>query len=215
MSVTADTLDDLLSRGAPPVIAILRGISPEEIVPVGFALVEAGIRMIEVPLNSPEPLESIRRFVAAVGPEVLVGVGTVVETSQVDAATAAGARLIVAPNTDANVIRRSLQHDSVVIPGFMTASEAFAALAAGARHLKLFPASSVGASHLKALLDVLPQGCRVWAVGGTNSNTIAEWRRAGAAGIGVGGSLYRPGDTPDLIGSRAAELIHQWRSGRR
>ena len=211
----ADTLDDLLSRGAPPVIAILRGISPAEIVAVGLALVDAGILTIEVPLNSPEPLASIERLVRAVQPEVLVGAGTVVETSQVDAAAAAGARLIVAPNTDANVIRRSLQQGLAVIPGFMTASEAFAAWASGARHLKLFPASSTGTSHLKALLDVLPRDCRVWAVGGTNSSTLAEWLHAGAVGIGVGGSLYRPGDTAEIVRARAAELVHQWRNSRR
>ena len=211
----ADTLDDLLSRGAPPVIAILRGISPAEVVPVGLALVDAGILTIEVPLNSPEPLASIERLVRAVQPEVLVGVGTVVETSQVDAAAAAGARLIVAPNTDAHVIRRSLQQGLAVIPGFMTASEAFAAWASGARHLKLFPASSTGTSHLKALLDVLPRDCRVWAVGGTNSSTLAEWLYAGAVGIGVGGSLYRPGDTAEVVRARAAELVHQWRNSRR
>jgi 2-dehydro-3-deoxyphosphogalactonate aldolase len=205
------TLDDLLNRAAPPVIAILRGVRPDEVVDIGLALVDAGLAIIEVPLNSPEPLLSVERLSAAVPPEVLVGVGTVLSASAVEAAAAAGARLIVAPNTDAAVIGRSLQLNLDVVPGMMTASEAFVACAAGARHLKLFPASSVGTSHVSALADVLPRDCRVWATGGTNAGNLCEWLRAGAAGIGVGGALFRPGASAQEVGVRAAELVAAWR----
>jgi 2-dehydro-3-deoxyphosphogalactonate aldolase len=209
--VNTATLDELLARAAPPLIAILRGVRPEEVVDIGLALVDAGLAIIEVPLNSPEPLLSVQRLSAAVPSEVLVGVGTVLSASAVDEAAAAGARLIVAPNTDTTVIGRSLQLGLDVVPGMMTASEAFAACAAGARHLKLFPASSVGTSHLKALFDVLPRDCRVWATGGTHAGNLAEWLRAGATGIGVGGALYRPGASALEVGKRAAELVATWR----
>jgi 2-dehydro-3-deoxyphosphogalactonate aldolase len=209
--VNPATLDNLLTRAAPPLIAILRGVRPEEVVDIGLALVDVGLAIIEVPLNSPEPLLSIERLSAAVPPEVLVGAGTVLSASAVDSAAAAGARLIVAPNADTTVICRGLQLGLDVVPGMMTASEALSACAAGARHLKLFPASSVGTSHLKALADVLPRECRVWATGGTHAGNLAEWLRAGAAGIGVGGALYRPGASAREVGERATELVAAWR----
>jgi 2-dehydro-3-deoxyphosphogalactonate aldolase len=210
--VTNTRLEQFLIRGTPPVIAILRGIPPNDVVPVGRALIDAGIRIIEVPLNSPEPLVSIERLRSDAPQDVLVGAGTVLNPSAVHAAATAGARLIVAPNTDAAVIGFSLERGLEVVPGVMTATESFAAYSAGARHLKLFPASSTGTAHLQALLDVLPRECRVWAVGGTNSTNLAAWISAGAVGIGVGSALYRPGFGAQLVRARAAELVEAWRA---
>ena len=210
--MTDTRLEPFLVRGTPPVIAILRGIPPDDVVEIGRALIDAGIRIIEVPLNSPQPLVSIERLSLDAPQGVLVGAGTVLDPSAVRAAATAGARLIVAPNTDAAVIGCSLDHGLEVVPGVMTATEAFAAYAAGARHLKLFPASSAGTAHLQALLDVLPPECRVWAVGGTNSTNVAAWITAGAVGIGVGSALYRPGFSAQLVRARAVELVEAWRA---
>ena len=159
------TIDQLLDEGAPPVIAILRGISPREAVEIGTVLIGAGIRMIEVPLNSPEPFASITALQEAFGDCALVGAGTVLDGSSVDRLAATGADLLVAPNTDAQVVARGIGHGLEVLPGFLTPSEAFAAIEAGARKLKLFPASAVGPAYLSAIREVLPAKVAVWAVG--------------------------------------------------
>jgi 2-dehydro-3-deoxyphosphogalactonate aldolase len=204
-------IDELLQNDAAPIIAILRGIEPDQAVAVGEALVRAGVRCIEVPLNSPQPLESIGRLRAAVDEKVLIGAGTVLTPAEVDAVAAAGARFMVAPNTDAAVIARALERGLDALPGFFTASEGFAAVAAGARHLKLFPAVSAGPKHLAALRDVLPREVRFWAVGGIDDGNLAEWLARGAAGVGVGGSVFRPGMTAQQSGERARELVAVWR----
>jgi len=204
-------IDELLQNDAAPIIAILRGIAPDQAVAVGEALVRAGVRCIEVPLNSPQPLESIGRLRAAVDENVLIGAGTVLTPAEVDAVAAAGARFMVAPNTDAPVIARALERGLDALPGFFTATEAFAAVAAGARHLKLFPAASAGPKHLAALRDVLPREVRFWAVGGIDDGNLAEWLARGAAGVGVGGSVFRPGMTAQQSGERARELVAVWR----
>lgn len=203
-----------LAAGVPGIIAILRGVHPDEVVAVGRVLVDAGIRIIEVPLNSPQPLLSVERLCASVANNVLIGVGTVTDVAAVDMAAAAGARLMVAPNTDAAVIRRSVERHLDIVPGVMTATEAFAAVAAGARHLKLFPASSTGTAHLKALREVLPGDCHVWAVGGTGATNLGEWLAAGAVGIGVGGALYKAGFSLDAVHARAMELVKAWHAER-
>ncbi|WP_419254438.1 2-dehydro-3-deoxy-6-phosphogalactonate aldolase [Caulobacter sp. ErkDOM-YI] len=194
----------------PPIVAILRGVKPDEIVAIAGALVEAGIRAIEVPLNSPDPLESIRRLCQAYGDVALCGAGTVLTPQAVDDVAAVGGKLIVTPNTDPEVIARAVALGLTVMPGFATPSEAFAAVKAGARALKLYPASSFGPSHIKAVKDVLPKDILVYAVGGVGAANLEPWLKAGVAGIGVGGELYRPSDTPEEVGQKAAALIAAW-----
>lgn len=205
------TVDDLLGDGAPPVTAILRGIKPDEALAIAAALVDAGIRIIEVPFNSPDPLVSIAAMQAEFGHRALIGGGTVLTVEAVEALAAAGGRIMVTPNTNPVVITRALGLDLEVMPGFTTPTEAFQALAAGARRLKLFPAGNLGPNYLKAVREILPRETGVWAVGGTNPDTFAEWLNAGAEGIGVGGALFRPGDDPDLVGIRAKALVKVWR----
>ena len=200
----------LMQQGAPPVIAILRGVTPHEAVAVGGALVEAGVRMIEVPLNSPDPLESIARLQDALGSGALIGAGTVLDGPAVEAAHGAGARLIVTPNTNAAVIRRAVELGVDCLPGFFSPSEAFAAVASGATRLKLFPAASSAPGHLRAILEVLPPGIQVWAVGGTHAGNLAHWLDAGATGIGVGSALYRRGDGVPVVAGRARVLMDAW-----
>ena len=190
-----------------PLIAILRGVRPDEVVAIGEALIDAGLRTIEVPLNSPDPLDSIGRLARAFGDRCLIGAGTVLRAEDVDAVKAVGGALIVTPNTDAAVIGRAVALGLQAAPGFATASEAFAAIAAGARALKLFPAATYGPAHLKALKSVLPKEVPVFAVGGVGPQDMAPWIAAGAAGFGIGGELYRPGDAPDVVGRKARALV--------
>ncbi len=197
---------------ALPLIAILRGIAPGEAVDVGQALIDAGITRVEVPLNSPEPLESIGRMAKAFAGRAEIGAGTVLTVDDVDAVHAAGGRFIVSPNTDSAVIRRTRSRDMGSWPGAFTASECFAALAAGATGLKIFPAQALGANGIKALKAVLPQSCPVYAVGGVDAADFAAYRAAGATGFGLGSSLYRPGDTADKVGERARATVSAWRA---
>ena len=199
------TLDDALA--AFPVVAILRGIRPDEVLGHVQAIHDAGIRVVEVPLNSPDPLESIARLVAAFGDRMVVGAGTVLTVAQVDAVHAAGGTLIVSPNVDVAVIGRTVALGLHSAPGFATASEAFNALHAGARHLKLFPATTYGPAHLKQLKAVLPADVVVLAVGGVGAENMAEWRAAGAQAFGIGGELYRPGQGVDETAERARGVV--------
>lgn len=208
-------LQQLLEQGAPPIMAILRGVEPNQVEAIGRALIDSGIRLIEVPLNSPQALQSIEKLRETLSADVLIGAGTVMSVAAVEAVAAAGGQLVVAPNTDTAVIKRSLELGLDVLPGVMTPTEAFAAYAAGARHLKLFPASTSAPPHLKALLEVLPRDSRVWAVGGTGAANFAEWLAAGAFGMGVGGALYRAGDTPTAVTANANALMSAWRTARR
>ena len=178
-----------------PVVAILRGVTPDEVVGIAEALLEAGITVIEVPLNSPQPIESIARLARELGDRVICGAGTVLTVDQVDAVADAGGRIIVSPNTDADVIRRSIDRGLEPMPGFATPSEAFIAYRAGARWLKLFPAATYGSGHLRQLKAVLPKDASVLAVGGVKPETMAEWYAAGVDGFGLGGELYRPGQS--------------------
>ena len=187
--------------------AILRGIRPHEIIDVAAALVERGVHATEVPLNSPEPLDSIQRLAAAFGERCLCGAGTVLQVAQVDQVHAAGGRLLVAPNTDPAVIARALALGMVPMPGVASATEAFAAIAAGARELKLFPASSYGPGHLRALRAVLPPQVRVHAVGGVDEHNAGQWLEAGVDGFGLGGNLYRPGMSAVQVGARADAFL--------
>lgn len=199
------TLADWLARC--PLVAILRGIRPEEAVAVGEALANAGIAVLEVPLNSPEPMESIRRLAAALGERALVGAGTVMTAAQVGDVAAAGGRLLVTPHADPLLVRAAKQRGMLACPGFFTPAEAFALLAAGADALKLFPAEAASPAVLKALRAVLPPGTAVLPVGGMDAASIPAWRAAGAAGFGIGGALYRPGDTAAAVGAKAGALV--------
>jgi 2-dehydro-3-deoxyphosphogalactonate aldolase len=190
-----------------PVIAILRGIKPDEAVAHVQAIHDAGIRVVEVPLNSPDPLESIARLARAFGDRMVVGAGTVLTEAQVDTVHAAGGKLIVSPNVDAGVIRRTVALGLWSAPGFATASEAFSAIHAGAKHLKLFPATTYGPGHLKQLQAVLPSDVTVVAVGGVGAANMSEWRLAGAKAFGIGGELYRPGQSVTETAGRAAKVV--------
>lgn len=187
--------------------AILRGIRPHEIIDVAAALVERGVHATEVPLNSPEPLDSIQRLAAAFGERCLCGAGTVLQVEQVEQVHAVGGRLLVAPNTDPAVIARALALGMVPMPGVASATEAFAAIAAGARELKLFPASSYGPGHLRALRAVLPPQVRMHAVGGVDEHNAGQWLDAGVEGFGLGGNLYRPGMSAAEVGARADAFL--------
>ncbi|MEM7060060.1 MAG: 2-dehydro-3-deoxy-6-phosphogalactonate aldolase [Pseudomonadota bacterium] len=188
-------------------IAILRGLRPEEALPIGQALIEAGIDCIEVPLNSPDPLDSIRILADSFGNEALIGAGTVLTPGEVDAVRTVGGRLIVSPNFDPDVVVRTKALGLQSWPGVYTASECFAALKAGANGLKIFPAFQMGSVGLKALRDVLPPEAQVFAVGGVGAADMAEWQAAGANGFGIGGALFKPGTSAGEVGTNAAELV--------
>ena len=194
-----------------PLVAILRGVTPDEVVPIGAALVAAGFAVIEVPLNSPEPMESIRRLVASVGPDVLVGAGTVTDPARVAEIAAAGGRLVVMPHSDPAVVRAAKAAGMVCAPGVATPTEGFAALANGADALKLFPAEALPPVVLKAWLSVLPKGTAVLPVGGVTPESMAGYVAAGAAGFGLGSALYKPGFDADAVATRAAAFVAAWR----
>jgi 2-dehydro-3-deoxyphosphogalactonate aldolase len=195
-----------------PLIAILRGVRPEEATDIGHALLDAGFGCVEVPLNSPGPLVSIERLSGALGDQMLIGAGTVLTVQDVAAAAGAGARLIVSPNTDLAVIAAAKAAGLVSVPAFLTPSEAFAALAAGADGLKLFPAEAAPPKVLKAMKAVLPPDAPVFPVGGIDPETMQAYRATGAAGFGIGGALYRPGDTPERVHANAKAFVAAWRS---
>lgn len=198
-----------------PLIAILRGLKPEEAVDIAAALEDAGFLALEVPLNSPQPLESIRRIREAFGDRLMVGAGTVLTTDEVASVAAAGGQLIVSPNCDPAVIQASKAAGLISAPGVFTPTEAFAALRAGADALKLFPADVAGHAALKAMKAVLPANAPVLAVGGIDPDTLAGWRKVGAAGFGIGSSLYKPDDGAEVVGQRALRFVQAWReSGR-
>jgi len=190
-----------------PLVAILRGVTPARIERVAAALFDAGIRAIEVPLNSPEPFKSIGLLAKAYGDNCLTGAGTVLDPADVDRVADAGGRLLVTPNTNPAVIARGVEKRMVVMPGFYTPSEAFSAIAAGARTLKLFPAATAGTAHLKALLAVFPKDMPVYAVGGVGAGNMKEWRRAGAAGFGMGSDLFKPEFSDEEIAARGRQCV--------
>jgi 2-dehydro-3-deoxyphosphogalactonate aldolase len=196
------------------VVAIIRGVKPDEVLAVGEALHAAGVRVVEVPLNSPQPYESIRSLATAFKNRLFVGGGTILTEAEADAVAAAGGRLMVSPNTNTGVIRHAAAMGMIPFPGFATATEAFAAIDAGARHLKLFPASTYGVGHLKALKAVLPKDVRIAPVGGVGAADMAEWTKAGAACFGIGSEIYKPGLAPDEIHRRAVELVQAEKAAR-
>lgn len=194
-------------------VAILRGVRPTEILEIARAVAGAGIRRIEVPLNSPQPFQSIERLAAdATFADCLIGAGTVLNAEAVDAVASVGGRLIVSPNTNPLVIRRAVERGMVAMPGVATATEAFQAFDAGAHDLKLFPAGTYGPGHVQALRAVLPADVRVFAVGGLEPSQFAVWLKAGSAGFGLGSDLYKAGRSADDVASRAAAAVAAYRA---
>jgi len=190
-----------------PLIAILRGVRPDEVVAIGEELVAAGFTLIEVPMNSPDPLDSVARLVAALGDRAMIGAGTVLTVDQVAAMRDAGGRMVISPNTNLDVIRASAAAGLVSLPGIATPSEALAALDAGATALKLFPAEAASPTILKAMRAIMPSDLRVLPVGGIVPEGMSPWRQAGAAGFGLGSALYKPGMTAAEVGIRARAFV--------
>ena len=195
-----------------PLIAILRGVTPDEIVAVGRALYDAGFRVIEIPLNSPQPFESIRRLTAELGESCLIGAGTVLTEAQVAEVDAAGGRLIVSPNANLAVIRASKAAGLVSAPGVATPSEGFAALDAGADSLKLFPAEQLGPAVVKAWRAVFPKALALLPVGGITPDNMAPYVAAGANGFGLGSALYKPGLNAAQVSANAQAFAAGWQA---
>lgn len=195
-----------------PLIAILRGLTPERAVEVSQAVFAAGIRVIEVPLNSPHAYASIAKLRNLFGDTCLCGAGTVISAFEVKRIHDVGGRLIVSPNFDAEVVEHALALGMVVMPGIATATEAFSAIHAGAQRLKLFPAATYGSRHLKALKDVLPGHIRVYPVGGIGATEIDEWKTAGADGFGFGSEVFRPTYRLEEISVRTQRVVEVFRN---
>ena len=206
-------MTELETLDALPLIAILRGLRPDEAVEVGEALLAAGFRTLEVPLNSPEPLVSIRRLRDALGDRALVGAGTVLTAEQARAVAGAGGQICISPNTNVEVIRTAKAVGMISLPGMFTPSETFAALDAGADGLKLFPAELASPKVVKAMRAVLPGGTRFYVVGGVAADGMGPWLEAGATGFGIGSSIYKPGRSADEVGAVARAFVEAWAAG--
>lgn len=201
-----------LSAASLPLVAILRGLQPARAADVASVLFDAGWRIVELPLNRPGALQAIECVAKAAPSDALVGGGTMLSVADVEAVHAAGGRLMVAPNLDAAVLARSRELGMVAMPGVATPTEAFAALAAGAHALKLFPAEVIGPAGLKAFASVLPPGTGLWPVGSVTPQSLAAWRAAGAAGAGIGSQLFTPALPLAEIGARARAFAAAWRA---
>jgi 2-dehydro-3-deoxyphosphogalactonate aldolase len=194
-----------------PLVAILRGITPDDVVAVARALVDAEFTIVEVPLNSPRPIDSIRLLHDVFGDEVLIGAGTVMTAEQVREVAEAGGRLIVMPHSDAAVIHAAKVARLACMPGIATPTEGFAALAQGADALKLFPAEMLSPKVLRAFRSVFPATARFFPVGGITPDVMSEYVAAGAAGFGLGSSLYRPGDRAEQVSAKARAFVSAWK----
>lgn len=192
---------------ACPLVAILRGIRPDEAEDIGAALIEAGFRILEVPLNSPDPFTSIARLAKRFGDRALIGAGTVMTVEDVTRLAEEGGRLVVTPHADPAIVVAAKRLGLATAPGFFTPAEAFALIRAGADALKLFPAEGASPAMLKAMRAVLPADIPILPVGGISANSMTQWHAAGASGFGIGSALYKPGDTADTIRPRAATFV--------
>jgi 2-dehydro-3-deoxyphosphogalactonate aldolase len=197
-----------------PLIAILRGMEPRDSLDIAEALVSAGFLCVEVPLNSPEALTSIAKIRARFDGKLLVGAGTVLSLTDVAEVQGAGAQFVVSPNTNPAVITATKHRGLLSVPGFATPTEAFAATDAGADAIKLFPAEGASPSMLRALKAVLPASCPILPVGGITPTNMTDYIAAGAAGFGIGSSIYKPGTRPQIVGERAASFVAAWRAQR-
>ena len=198
-----------------PILCVLRGVRPEEVLDVASSLFNAGLKVIEVPLNSPEPFRSIDLLVREFGCEAIIGAGTVLDKASVDRLADVGGEVMVSPNVNREVISQSILKGIIPIPGFATATEAFEAYDLGARYLKSFPASVYGVQNVKALSAVLPSDVKIVATGGINQSNLMEWLDAGIGGAGFGASLYSAGDSPEKVGRSAkmvVDIIRQYQS---
>jgi 2-dehydro-3-deoxyphosphogalactonate aldolase len=191
-------------------VAILRGLHPDEAVEVGAAIHAAGIEAIEVPLNSPDPFRSIEALVRALPESALVGAGTVLKAEEVDRLNDAGGRLVVSPNIDADVMRQAARHGMVTMPGVFTPTEAFAALRLGASALKIFPASALGPDGIAAMRAVLPSDTTVGVVGGVSESDFPAYAKVGVRTFGLGSSLFKPGMSVKAVADRAAAAVKAW-----
>jgi len=200
------------AQSALPLVAILRGIRPQEAVDIGVSLVEAGFRLIEVPLNSPDPFTSIAALRQALPDEVLVGAGTVLELAQIGQLCGCGGELVIMPHADLALIRAAKAAGLLCVPGIVSPTEAFAALAAGADALKIFPAELVTPAILKAMRAVLPKGIGLLPVGGIKPESLKPYVDAGATGFGLGSALYKPGMTVEQTASMARQFVAAWRA---
>jgi 2-dehydro-3-deoxyphosphogalactonate aldolase len=190
-----------------PLIAILRGIRPDEAVAVTTSLELRGLAIVEVPLNSPDPMTSIAALARAFGDRLLIGAGTVMTEAQVGEIAAAGGKLIVTPHADAAVVRAAKRHGLLAVPGIFTPAEAFAMLGAGADALKLFPAEGASPAMLRSMRAVLPFGTMVLPVGGIDASNMSEWMAAGAVGFGIGSAIYKQGDSAETVSAKALALV--------
>jgi 2-dehydro-3-deoxyphosphogalactonate aldolase len=193
-----------------PLVAILRGLRPAEALGVGEVLVQAGFRIVEVPLNSPDPFDSINLLVQALGKRAIVGAGTVLTVADVETLHAVGGQICISPNANPDVIRRAKALGMISFPAFFTPTEAFSAIDAGADAIKLFPAELAGTTGLKAMKAVLPKNVPVFPVGGVNPENMGDFIDAGAAGFGIGSAVFKPGDTPEIVFKKARAFVEGW-----
>jgi 2-dehydro-3-deoxyphosphogalactonate aldolase len=193
-----------------PLVAILRGVKPEEAEAVGDSLIEAGFKIVEVPLNSPDPFKSIELIAKRLGERAIVGAGTVLKVSDVETLAAVGGQICISPNTNVEVIKRAKQLGLISFPAFFTPTEAFAAIDAGADAIKLFPAELAGPKGLKAMNAVIPRTTPVFPVGGIEPTNMGEYLSVGARGFGIGSSVYKPGDTAEIVYEKARAFVTAW-----
>jgi 2-dehydro-3-deoxyphosphogalactonate aldolase len=192
------------------IVAILRGVSPDEVIEISQALYDNGVRVVEVPLNSPEPFKSIELLAKAFAGRMVVGAGTVLSVQDVNVLKASGGQISVSPDCNEAVIARAVDVGMVPLPGVFTPTEAFTAIRAGATHLKLFPAEAASPAVIKAWKAVLPKTVKIYAVGGVTPDNMGDWLAAGASGFGIGSSIYKPGMSSAQVGEAAGKLVSAW-----